>query len=319
VLTLELSAPGRHHGTLAVAHSHDRSAYGQVVIPVVALVGGPGPTVLLAGGVHGDEGEGPLALLALAARLDPASLAGTAIIAPVLNPPALAAGARCTPEDAGNLARAFPGSAAGSLTQRLAASIDAQLLARVAAVLDLHSGGRTLEFLPCALARMPPEAALAARVQGLATGLGLPRAVLADRPEAGGTLVAAALARRVPALATEIGGAGGVTAASVTLAEVAAENFLRAMGLLPATPPPPCRVLRTQDGGVLRAPWRGLFRPRFALGDLVRTGDLAGTLHDPERPDRVPEPLHFAVGGEVVARGVGVLVQAGDALAQVAA
>jgi predicted deacylase len=317
VLTLELSAPGGHHGALTVPHSHDRSAYGQVVVPLVALVGAPGPTVLLSGGVHGDEGEGPLALLALAARLDPAALSGTAIIAPAMNPLALSASARCTPDDRGNLARAFPGDIAGSVTARLAAAIDGTLLPRVEAVLDLHSGGRTLDFLPCALARMPDDPALGARVKNLATSLGLPRAVLAERPEAGGTLVAAALARGIPACATEIGGGGGVTPGSVALAEAAAENFLRAMGLLAGASLPPCRVLRALDGGILRAPSRGLFRPAFALGDAVRAGDLAGWLHDAGRPERAPEVLRFTVDGEVVARGVGVMVQAGDALAQV--
>lgn len=319
MLSLDLATPGRHQGVLAVPHSHDGSAYGQVRVPLLALVGGPGPTALLCGGVHGDEGEGPLALPALARALDPAALAGRVIIAPVLNPLALAAGRRTSPQDQGNLARMFPGDQVGSITQRLAAAINDHLLPLADAVLDLHAGGHSLHYAPTALVRVAADAALAVRVEHLAMALGLPRVVLSAASGVGGTLVAAALARGRPALATEIGGAGGVTAASLALAEQAARGFLGALGLLPALAVAPPRRLHTTPGMLLRAPARGLFHPAFTLGDTVQAGQPAGTLHDPDRPFAPPEMLHFPAGGEVVAQGVGVLFAAGDALAQVAA
>lgn len=316
-LELELDRQGRHFGRLTVAHSHDASAYGQVVVPLVALVGGAGPTVLLSGGVHGDEGEGPLALLRLGHRLDPASLQGRVILAPAMNPLALAAGRRTSPEDSGNLARLFPGDARGSVTARLAAAIDARLVALADAVLDLHAGGRTLDYAPTALVRVPGDAALAGRVRDLALGLGLPRAVFMQAPDSAGTLVAAALARGVPALASEIGGGGGVSAASVALAEAAARAFLGMLGILPGHPTlPPARAL--VQAGVLRAPGPGLFRPGFMLGEVVAAGAAAGLLYDPARPERAGEPLAFPVGGEVIARGLGTMLAAGDALAVLA-
>lgn len=303
---------------LAVPHSHDGSAHGEVRVPLLALVGAPGPTALLCGGVHGDEGEGPLALIALARAIDPASLTGRVIVAPLLNPLALEAGRRTTPADGGNLARVFPGDAGGTITQRLAAAIGTQLLPLADVVLDIHAGGRTLEYLPCALVREAADARLAARVRDVAMALGLPRAVFSAPAGVGGTLVAEALARGQPALAAEIGGGGGVTAGSVAAAESAARAFLGAVGVLPQVPSAPPRVLRAAAAGILRAPARGLFRPAFTLGDAVRAGDIAGTLHDADRPFAVPETLVFPATGEVIARGVGVLFRAGDALAQVA-
>ncbi len=65
ILDLVLDRPGRHTGALRVAHSDDRSAYGEIVIPLVSLIGGAGPCVLLSAGIHGDEAEGPLALMRL--------------------------------------------------------------------------------------------------------------------------------------------------------------------------------------------------------------------------------------------------------------
>lgn len=316
-LDLVLDRPGRHFGALTVPHSHDASAYGQVVVPLVALVGGKGPTVLLSGGVHGDEGEGPLALMALAHALDPAGLRGRVILAPTMNPMALAAARRTSPDDRGNLARLFPGDARGSITQRLAAAINDALLPLADAVLDLHAGGRTLDYLPCALVRVPGDRALAARVRTLALGLGLARAVFAHAPDAGGTLVAAALARGIPALATEIGGGGGVSAHSVALAEAAAMRVAGMMGVLPEVPPPsPARAM--VQSGLLRSPGPGLFRPAFMLGDAVAAGAEAGTLHDPVRLERPGEVLRFPAGGEVIARGVATMVAAGDVLAVLA-
>ena len=62
--------------------SDDRSAYGQIVIPIAVINNGEGPTALLTGGVHGDEYEGQIVLGALARDLDPASIRGRIIICP---------------------------------------------------------------------------------------------------------------------------------------------------------------------------------------------------------------------------------------------
>ncbi len=77
-------------------------------IPVMAVVGeGPGPTVLMIGGVHGDEYEEPIALSRLYRALDPAALAGRVIFLAALNAPAVREAARVSPLDNANLNRAF--------------------------------------------------------------------------------------------------------------------------------------------------------------------------------------------------------------------
>ena len=65
---VDFDAEGRRTGYLHVPHSVHRSAYGRILIPVVAAKNGAGPTVLLTGGVHGDEHEGPIALYDLIAK-----------------------------------------------------------------------------------------------------------------------------------------------------------------------------------------------------------------------------------------------------------
>jgi predicted deacylase len=317
-LDLDLDRPGRHDGALRIAHSDDRSAYGEIVIPVTALIGGAGPAVLLSAGIHGDEAEGPLALIRLLHALDPGSVAGTIIVAPMMNHPAVKAGRRTSPLDAGNLARLFPGDAMGTVTQRIAAAIATLLLPRVTAVLDLHGGGRTLEYLPCAWGRLNPEPAAGRRTLAALMALGLERTVVVSSTANAGTLTAASIAAGKVITATEIGGAGGVRPDTVALAERAARRFLAHLGLLPPEPPLPTRLMRLRPEHFVRAPGRGMFDPAFTLGDAVRAGDAAGTLHDADRPWRAGETLRFQSDGLVVARGVPAMVEPGDVLVHLA-
>ena len=59
--TVDFSADGEQHGFLKLPYSRDDSAWGAVMIPVTVIRRGDGPTVLLTGGNHGDEYEGPIA------------------------------------------------------------------------------------------------------------------------------------------------------------------------------------------------------------------------------------------------------------------
>lgn len=318
ILDLDLDSPGLHHGALRVAHSDDRSAYGEIVIPVVSLVGGKGPTVLLSGGIHGDEAEGPLALIRLIHALDVASVAGTIFVAPMMNHPAVKASRRTSPLDAGNLARLFPGDARGTVTQRIAAAIATLMLPRVEAVLDLHGGGRTLEYIPCAWGRLNPEPPLARRTLAALMALGQERTVLVTATAHGGTLTSECIAQGKVIAGTEIGGAGGVHPATVAAAERAARRFLAHLGLLPPEPPMPTRLMRLRPAHFVRATGRGLFDPAAALGDTVRAGDAAGTLFDADRPWRPGETLRFQADGLVVARGVPAMVEPGDVVVHLA-
>ena len=81
-LNVDLEAAGRQVGTAAIEFSDDAHAYAAIPVPVVVLASGPGPTVLLAAGTHGDEWEGQLLLRRLIRSLDPARLHGRLIVLP---------------------------------------------------------------------------------------------------------------------------------------------------------------------------------------------------------------------------------------------
>lgn len=93
------------------------------------------PVIAVTGGVHGNESIGTATARALIGRLP--LKCGTVRVIAECNPGALRAGRRAHPEDDMDMNRTFPGNAAGSLTERLAAAVwnetaDADFL------IDLH-------------------------------------------------------------------------------------------------------------------------------------------------------------------------------------
>ena len=94
-------------------------------IPVVIVNGAkPGPCFWVNGAIHGDEPEGPLACQIALAEVDPAQLAGTLVMCPVLNVPAFEAAQRGNPLDtvSYDMNRIYPGKATGYLSDRIAAA-----------------------------------------------------------------------------------------------------------------------------------------------------------------------------------------------------
>ena len=161
--TVDFERDGVQHGHLKLPHSHDGSAWGAIMIPVTTVRNGEGPTALLTGGNHGDEYEGPIALMELAAKLSAEAVTGRVIIVPAMNFPAVQAGKRTSPIDSGNLNRLFPGRPDGSVTEKIADYFNRSLLPLADFVLDIHSGGRTLDFVPFAAAHVLSDKAQEAR------------------------------------------------------------------------------------------------------------------------------------------------------------
>jgi uncharacterized protein len=318
---IDLDAPGKRVGHVRLPYSSHESAYGWIPIPIAVVRGGAGPDVLLTAGNHGDEYEGQIALFKLIRQLDASQVHGRVIILPRLNLPAAAAGRRTSPIDEGNLNRLFPGEPEGSPTSQIAHFVDSVLLPMTQVSVDLHSGGSSLEYLPCAFARVPADAALQARQLAALRAFGAPVTILVDRPQSNRTLSAAALARGHLHFSTEIGGAGTTQPHTQAIADQGVLRLLAHLGVLriPEDAVTPTRLMRvTGPAHYVYAPVRGLFEPACSLGDQVQGGDPAGWIHFPEEPERAPREVCFAEGGTLVCRRVGSLVSPGDCLAHLA-
>ena len=83
--TVDLDKPGKQFGWIMLPHSTHDDAWGVTRVPIVVIANGNGPTVILEGGNHGDEYEGPIAICDLARELDPGAVQGRLILMPANN------------------------------------------------------------------------------------------------------------------------------------------------------------------------------------------------------------------------------------------
>lgn len=320
--TVDLDAAGRHCGFLRLPFSSDRSAYGVIPVPIVTIRGGEGPVVLLIGGNHGDEYEGPVALMELIRTLDPAEVQGQVIILPAANLPAVMAAARVSPVDAGNLNREFPGSATGSPTQMIAHYISTVLAPRADFALDIHSGGTSLHYLPTLLSGSPPKEPEARRKhREHIEAIGLDNTLLfrTGGQTGGRNLGSSVRARGGTAFACEIGGSAQLTPETIAQARGVLRRFLAMAGVwaAPEVPAPVAtRLLANSAEDYLYASDNGLFAPSVELGATVQEGDDAGYIHFPDTPWREPVRLTFERGGVIVCMRPIAQCERGDCLFQ---
>lgn len=317
---VDFEADGKQCNWLRVPHSTDLSGYGVVLIPIVCIRNGEGPTALLMAGSHGDEYEGQIALAALARELEPGALRGRVIILPALNMPAVEAGRRVSPLDEGNLNRSFPGDPVGGPTAMIAHYVTSVLLPMASVAIDLHAGGRSCDYIPCALIRSGGSEREHTDLIDLATAFGAPVTSISDGSGGGGrtTFSAAGQSLGVPVLTAELGGRASLSPEGLAISERGLRNVLHRRGILQegaVEPPHATRFMRVRGRGAFVYAWRrGLFEPAAELGESVRTGQHAGFIHVIDRPWETPEPVEFAEEGIVACRRAPMLTVPGDCL-----
>ncbi|MEQ8967246.1 MAG: succinylglutamate desuccinylase/aspartoacylase family protein [Azospirillaceae bacterium] len=283
--TIDLDAAGKRNGFVRLPWSSHESAYGGPMIPICVVRGGRGPTVLAVAGNHGDEYEGQIALMRLIREIEPEEVAGRLIVLPAANFPAVLAGSRVSPMDGGNLNRSFPGDPEGGPTSMIAHFVETELIARADAVIDLHSGGTSLHYLPSTIVARSADPGRDAANRAALEAFGTPYGFLVDLKESR-VLIGAAERQGVVALNAELGGGAHVTPASVARTEGYLRNLLIHFGLVDRRPEDALSGavrLMTISGPryYVYAPEDGIFEPAVDLGDTVGEGDLAGLVHDP--------------------------------------
>jgi predicted deacylase len=320
---IDFDVRGAWKGYLRVPHSTQESAYGVIPVPVAVFANGTGPTVLLMAGNHGDEFEGQIALAKLMRSIDVSQLSGRLIVLPSANFPAAESGLRNSPLDNGNLNRCFPGDLNGSPTSMIAHYIEHFILPRCDVSIDLHSGGASLLYAPCILARYYAEPAKRATVLKLIDAFAAPYAAL-FRPVQGETRTMSAAAERagVVHLNMELGGAGMVDPAVLQLTERGIRRVLEDLDMLPKSnlPRPPTRRLMLRGAAsYLYGFQSGFFEPYLDLRQEVCAGEAVGALHAPAEPWKEETILTAPCDGIILCRRVQGVTRPGDCLVQVAA
>ena len=193
-LTVDLGeARASRPAFLMIPHSPHDDAWGATRDTRSPMIkNGSGPTVIIEGGNHGDEYEGPITICGLIRDLDPGRVQGRLILMPANNVHAVMAGQRTSPVDGLNFNRTFPGDPRGTITQQISAFVSDHILPIGDAFLDLHSGGSSLDIIPSAIVEPTDDPALhkrnVAAVQAfdapmmvVISNLGEPRTATADR------------------------------------------------------------------------------------------------------------------------------------------
>ena len=318
--TVEFDIDGIQHGHLKVPYSCDESAWGAVMIPITVVKNGTGPTVLLTGANHGDEYEGPIALWSLSNSLQFTDLSGRVIIVPAMNYPAFKGGKRTSVIDHGNMNRAFPGRADSTVTEIIADYFNRVLLPMSDYVVDIHSGGKTLEFLPFAVSHILDDKDQQARCTDAMLAFNAPYSMMLLELDAARMYDTAAERMGKTFISTELGGGGSASAATVSIAKRGISNLLKHAGILAGEPELLSSIsLITPDyRSFVTSEHSGLLEMCIDLGAELTAGDLIALIHNIERTGSVPVEYRSTIDGMLVGRHYPALIQPGDNLAVIA-
>ena len=321
---IDFDQDGKQAGYLRVPHSTDKSGWGHLMLSIFVIKNGAGPTILLTGANHGDEFEGPVALSKLARELTPEVLTGRVIIVPILNLPAYQAGKRLSPVDGLNLNRTFPGRREGSVTEVIAHYVSEVLVPLADVVVDIHSGGNTMDFMPSILASYVDDEAVMARTLAAVRAFGAPVGLIIEYLDRAGYFAAAVESRDKIYLGTEIGGVGRLTAKTLRIAHAGLWNLLRHFDVTKAEGPfPPAagetRLVEIPDSShYCLVEDAGVYEPFFAMGDQVNAEAAVGQVHFIEHLRREPVVVRARRSGLLICeRGPG-RVEPGDVVAAIA-
>lgn len=251
-----------------------------------------GPVLAVLAGVHGDELEGILAIHEVFAQLDPGLIQGTFVGVPVSNPPAVLAGTRESPVDGLNLARTFPGSPSGTLSQRLAQTLAETIIAPADFMIDLHTAGTryTMPLYCGYYVHDDPLVLDKSRAAALAFAAAGAEVVVehtvrpwvSGDPASCGSSVEEAGRRNIPCMYTESTGGGWLRPEVVSFYVAGVINVMRHLSIL-LEPPHEGMSGRHLVGPRYKIlmPESGFLVPRVALLDFVEAGDCLGTVIDP--------------------------------------
>jgi N-alpha-acetyl-L-2,4-diaminobutyrate deacetylase len=326
--TVDLDANGKQVGFLSVPISTNESAYGALTIPITVIKNGDGPTMSFTGGVHGDEYEGPITLMKLSKALESTEINGRIIIIPSLNLPAVLSGNRCSPIDGLNLNRVFPGKPNGTVTEMIADYITSEIVPRSDIHMDLHSGGKTLEYVPSIFVPYAKNQEDIEAMKQASLCFGANYAIFEDDafPDSGRFLSAVFTQAGKPTFTCELAGAGRVTPTAVKIGERGCRNLLKHFQVLQSeitnneeTPDSDSKLVTIEDTECyIQAPDDGLYEPFIDLNDDISKGQTIGQVHYPQHHEKAPWEVVSNRNGFLICKRPPGKVVRGDNIAIIA-
>ena len=276
------------------------------------LIGGyqPGPLLLLLAGIHGNEYEGPLAIMRLFKELQPADIRGTLVAVAVSNMLAFETATRETTSDGVNLNRAFPGDPKGSVTHQIAYWMGERLVRRADFCIDFHSGG--FSDIPLLCAHISGDGPAAELSQKVALAFHAP-VTLTNKRAISTQVEGYAQEHGVPLVYTECPSFQGINVPTVDVYQRGARNTLRVLDMLDGElegEPSQCLYDEGNPALNLKASVGGFFVPECQVLDKVQAGDLLGVTYD--FAGAVLEEFRAPEDGYVFIRRWSPTIHAGD-------
>lgn len=320
--SVDWTKPGKQHGHLMIPYSYNLGGWANLMVPVAAFANGDGPTVLAMAGNHGDEYPGQVAILRLCRELALDQIRGRLILIPCLTVPASKANTRLSPLDGKNFNRVFPGKADGTVSEMLAHYLTTVLFPLADVVIDIHTGGRSMDFAPCATMHLVPDLTQRRKMIEATEAWNSDLAFMYADVAGTGLLPVEAERQGKTVVTTEIGGGEVVTASVHQLTQSGLRNVLVHVGLLKGEKKPrpkPVRWVQALDREDYRfAPESGSYENLVDVGVDVATGQAVGLIHFLERPEREAIAIVANSAGVLIGTRGPSLVAQGDCVACIA-
>jgi predicted deacylase len=272
------------------------TAYGELRVPEgpdaattisVAVVNGatPGKVVAFVAGSHGTEYASIVALTRLIERIDPKTLKGTVIVAPLVN---VASFEQMTvhvnPIDRKGMNTGYPGSAAGTQSERAVALVAAGIVEPADVLVDLHGGDLDEDLRPYSYWTRTGNAAQDDAARGLVMAFGLDHVIVrdVDLSNAASTrsLSGYALSRGKTAVVAEAGRSGTVLPADVDALVAGSLNVLGSLKMIARRVVPIAKPILVAAGSRVQADRPGMFFAIAKRDTIVRQGDAIGYTTD---------------------------------------
>jgi predicted deacylase len=258
-----------------VAEHADKSP---VILPLFVIKGTEeGPTLLLNGGVHGNELNGVEIVRKVVSKVSPDELKGTLLGVPIVNILAYSAGYRWDPLDPKDMNRVFPGDKNGSLTEQIAYTFFNKMARTADYIIDFHSAEYPEVFLPHARIRKKDRSG---RSMEMINAFGTE--IVWDQKGPEGMLQVNAIKRKIPAITIEIGAGANVDRKGIGIGIKGVINVMRTLGMINGTAKiPDHQILIRKKRSWFRSPIGGIFETDRRLGDIVRKDAFIGKIFDP--------------------------------------
>ena len=270
-------------GVLAVPAGKDGAG---TEIPYTVVNGAQkGKVLALVAGVHAYEYPPILALYRLKTMIDPQDLRGTVLMVHIANLPSFKKRTiYYGPDDWKNLNRVFPGDLQGTMSQRIAAVINEEVVGRADVLIDMHCGDGNEALIPYTYWMISGRKAFDEGTRDLALAFGLPHIIIDDTRgndlKNSKYLGNTAILRGKPAITTEAGYLGRTDEESIGLNVQGALGVMRHLGMIDGRPAPEIDPVWIDKYEVVSSKWSGLFTPLVGMGSYVREGQIVGTVTD---------------------------------------